>query len=137
MTTVLTKKRGRSEGGHDGSSVGAAVPKNRRKTSALFEASLLSTAILLGTNPVAVKYAVGYIPPLPFAALRFVVAGLVLWVILRFLDPKGRLRREDFWAMAGLGVVGVAFNNITLTLGGSITSAPHTPPLVAPGPLWG
>ncbi len=137
MTTLLTKKKARSEGGHDGSSVGSAVPKNRRKTSALFEASLLSTAILLGTNPVAVKYAVGYVPPLPFAALRFVAAGLVLWAILRFLDPNGSLRREDFWAMAGLGVVGVALNNVAFTFGVSMTSASNTALVVATAPLWG
>lgn len=37
----------------------------------LFEVSLLSAAIALGTNPVVVKYAVGDVPPLPFVALRF------------------------------------------------------------------
>jgi drug/metabolite transporter (DMT)-like permease len=137
MTTLLTRKKGGPGGAHHGSSVESAAPKNRRKTSPLFEASLLSTAILLGTNPVAVKYAVGYVPPLPFAALRFVVAGLVLWVILRFLDPKGKLRREDFWAMAGLGVVGVAFNNIAFTFGVSMTSASNTALVVATAPLWG
>jgi drug/metabolite transporter (DMT)-like permease len=137
MTTLLTKKKGRPGGHDDGSSVGSASPKNRRKTSPLFEASLLSTGILLGTNPVAVKYAVGYISPLPFAALRFVVAGLVLWAILRLFDPKGRLRREDFWAMAGLGVVGVALNNIAFTFGVSVTSASNTALVVATAPLWG
>ncbi len=137
MTTLLTKKKVGLESGHDGTSVGSAVPENRRKTSALFEASLLSTAILLGTNPVAVKYAVGYVPPLPFAALRFVAAGLVLWAILYFLDPKGSLRREDFWAMAGLGVVGVALNNVAFTFGVSMTSASNTALMVATAPLWG
>jgi drug/metabolite transporter (DMT)-like permease len=137
MTTLLTKKKGRPGGYDDGSSVGSASPKNRRKTSPLFEASLLSTGVLLGTNPVAVKYAVGYISPLPFAALRFVVAGLVLWAILRLFDPKGRLRREDFWAMAGLGVVGVALNNVAFTFGVSVTSASNTALVVATAPLWG
>jgi drug/metabolite transporter (DMT)-like permease len=137
MTTLLTRKTSRSESGQDGSSVGSAVLKSRRKTSALFEASLLSTAVLLGTNPVAVKYAVGYVPPLPFAALRFVAAGLVLWAILRFFDPEGSLRREDFWAMAGLGVVGVALNNVAFTFGVSMTSASNTALVVATAPLWG
>ncbi len=137
MTTLLTRTKARSGGGHGGSGAGSAVPKNRRKTSALFEASLLSTAILLGTNPVAVKYAVGYVPPLPFAALRFVAAGLVLWVILRLFDAKSSLRREDFWAMAGLGVVGVALNNIAFTFGVSMTSASNTALVVATAPLWG
>jgi drug/metabolite transporter (DMT)-like permease len=103
----------------------------------LFEASLLSTAVFLGTNPVAVKYAVGFVPPLPFAALRFVVAGLVLLAILRLFDPKGRLRREDFWAMAGLGLVGVALNNVAFTFGVSMTSASNTALVVATAPLWG
>ena len=53
----------------------------------LFEGSLLATAVFLGTNPVAVKYVVGYVPPLPFAAMRFVLAGLVLCAILRLFDP--------------------------------------------------
>jgi drug/metabolite transporter (DMT)-like permease len=136
MTTLLAKKKGRAGGSREGSSVESAAAKNR-STSLLFEASLLSTAILLGTNPVAVKYAVGYVPPLPFAALRFVVAGLVLWAILRLFDPKGRLRREDFLAMAGLGVVGVALNNIAFTFGVSMTSASNTALVVATAPLWG
>jgi drug/metabolite transporter (DMT)-like permease len=103
----------------------------------LFESSLLATAVFLGTNPVAVKYAVGYVPPLPFAALRFVLAGLVLWAVLRFSDPKGRLRREDFLAMAGLGFVGVAMNNVAFTFGVSMTSASDTALVVATAPLWG
>jgi drug/metabolite transporter (DMT)-like permease len=137
MTKSLTGTKGRRGGSDDGSGAGSSAPMNRRETSLLFEASLLSTAFLLGTNPVAVKYAVGYVPPLPFAALRFVVAGFVLWAILRLFDPKGMLRREDFWAMAGLGVVGVALNNIAFTFGVSMTSASNTALVVATAPLWG
>ncbi|HEX4992782.1 MAG TPA: DMT family transporter, partial [Rubrobacteraceae bacterium] len=95
------------------------------------------TAVFLGTNPVAVKYAVGYIAPMPFVSIRFVLAGLVLWGILRLFDPKGRLRRDDLWAMAGLGLVGVALNNILFTQGVSMTSASNTALVVATAPLWG
>jgi drug/metabolite transporter (DMT)-like permease len=137
MATLLTKGRSEPAGTRGGSGAGAASVKDGRKTSLLFEASLLSTAVMLGTNPVAVKYAVGYVPPLPFAALRFVAAGLVLWVILRLFDPKGGLRREDLWAMAGLGLVGVALNNVAFTFGVSMTSASNTALVVATAPLWG
>jgi drug/metabolite transporter (DMT)-like permease len=137
VTIFPAKQKDRQGGWRGGSSVEPAAPKNGRKTSPLFEATLLATAILLGTNPAAVKYAVGYVPPLPFAALRFVVAGLVLWTILRLFDPRGKLRREDFWAMAGLGVVGVALNNIAFTFGVSMTSASNTALVVATAPLWG
>ena len=112
--------------------------KDGRRTSPLFEATLLSTAILLGTNPVAVKYAVGYIPPLPFAALRFVLAGLVLWAILHLLDSKKRrVKRKDCWALAGVGEIGVALNNVAFTFGVSMTSASDTALIVATAPLWG
>src|SRR5918992_5319645 len=98
MATLLTKGKAEPADVLGGSGAGTAAEKDRRNTSLLFEASLLSTAVLLGTNPVAVKYAVGFLPPLPFAALRFIAAGLVLWALLRLFDPKSRLRREDLWA---------------------------------------
>src|SRR5215212_3465753 len=128
---------GKIEGTRDGSGVESAPAKEGRKTSVPFEASLLSTAVLLGTNPVAVKYAVGYVSPLPFAAIRFVLAGVVLWVILRLFDPKSRLRREDFGAMAGVGLIGVAMNNVAFTYGVSLTTASSTALIVATAPLWG
>ncbi len=134
---MLTERTTGPAGTRDGSRVGAAAAKDKRRTSLLFEGSLLATAVFLGTNPVAVKYAVGYVAPLPFAALRFVFAGLVLWAILRLFDPKGGLRREDFWAMAGLGLVGVALNNVAFTFGVSMTSASNTALVVATAPLWG
>jgi drug/metabolite transporter (DMT)-like permease len=137
MATLLTKGRAEPADVRGGSGAGTAVEKDGRNTSLLFEASLLTTAVLLGTNPVAVKYAVGFVPPLPFAALRFIAAGLVLWAILRLFDPRGRLRREDLWAMAGLGLVGVALNNVAFTYGVSMTSASNTALVVATAPLWG
>ncbi len=134
---MLTERITRPAGTRDGSRVGSAAAKAKRRTSILFEGSLLATAVFLGTNPVAVKYAVGYVAPLPFAALRFALAGLVLWAIVRLFDPKGALRREDFLAMAGLGLVGVALNNVAFTFGVSMTSASNAALVVATAPLWG
>jgi drug/metabolite transporter (DMT)-like permease len=134
---LLTGGRTERGGSHGGAGAGSAAEKGERKNSLFFEATLLSTAVLLGTNPVVVKYAVGYIPPLPFSSLRFVAAGLVLWAILRLFQPKSGLRREDFWAMAGLGVIGIALNNVAFTFGVSMTSASNTALVVATAPLWG
>jgi drug/metabolite transporter (DMT)-like permease len=134
---LLTRRKVETAGARGGSGEEATAGKGGRKTSPLFEASLLSTAVFLGTNPVAVKYAVGYIPPLPFVTLRFVLAGLVLWGILRLFNPEGRLRGNDLWAMAGLGLVGIASNNILFTHGVSMTSASNSALVVATAPLWG
>ena len=132
---MLTKRRAGTAGGDPGAE--ETTEEGGRKTSPLFEASLLATAVFLGTNPVAVKFAVGYIPPMPFVTMRFVLAGLVLWAILRLFEPKGRLRRNDIWSMAGLGLVGIALNNILFTHGVSMTSASNAALVVATAPLWG
>jgi drug/metabolite transporter (DMT)-like permease len=134
---LLTKGKAEPAGARGGSGAETAAGEGGRKTSLLFEVSLLSTAVFLGTNPVAVKYAVGYIPPMPFVTMRFVLAGLVLWALLRFTNPEGRLERKDLWAMAGLGLVGIAMNNMLFTNGVSMTSASNSALVVATAPLWG
>jgi drug/metabolite transporter (DMT)-like permease len=134
---LTERKAGAGDVGSGGSGTEGAAGKGGRRTSPLFEASLLATAVFLGTNPVAVKYAVGYIPPMPFVTMRFVLAGLVLWGILRLFGAKGGLERRDFLAMAGLGLVGIALNNLLFTHGVSMTSASNTALVVATAPLWG
>jgi len=134
---LQVKRKSGPASAHGVSGGEAEIGKNGRKVSPLFEVTLLSTALLLGTNPVAVKYAVGYVSPLPFAALRFTLAGLVLLAILRLFDPECRIRQGDFWALAGVGTVGVALNNVAFTFGVSMTSASDTALIVATAPLWG
>ncbi len=108
-----------------------------KRSALLSEASLLSAAIALGTNPVAVKYAVGDIPPLPFVALRFTCAGLVVLAFLLFLGSGVRLKRKHVLPMAGLGLVGVGLNNVMFTFGVELTSASNTALIYATPPLWG
>ncbi len=108
-----------------------------KTTAFLLESSLLSAAVFLGTNPVAVKYAVGGIPPLPFVALRFTLAGLLVLVFLRLWGQGGGLRREDLLPMAALGLIGVGVNNVLFTFGVDLTSASNTALIYATPPLWG
>jgi drug/metabolite transporter (DMT)-like permease len=104
----------------------------------LSEASLISAALALGSNPVAVKYAVGDIEPLLFVALRFTLAGLAVLAVLRFLEPEdASLGRKDLLPMAGLGLVGVGVNNVLFTFGVDLTSASNTALIYATPPLWG
>jgi len=108
-----------------------------KRSALLSEASLLSAAIALGTNPVAVKYAVEQVPPLPFVALRFTCAGLVVLAFLLFLGSGVRLKRKHLLPMAGLGLVGVGLNNVMFTFGVELTSASNTALIYATPPLWG
>lgn len=93
------------------------------RDSALTEGSLLLAVLFLGTNPVAVKIAVGDVLPLPFVALRFTLAGLLLLGLVLFLKEGARVSRRDVLIMAGVGVLGVGANNIAFTFGVSMTTA--------------
>ncbi len=74
-----------------------------RRSSLIVEASLLLTVIFFGTNFVAVKHVVESVPPILFAAVRFTLAGILLWMLLRIVEPESRLKREDFLPMLGSG----------------------------------
>ena len=107
------------------------------RTATLTEASLLLAVLFLGTNPVAVKVAVAEFPPLPFVAVRFTTAGLLLLGLVALLEAGGRPNKRDLLSMAGVGLVGVGANNVAFTLGVGMTTASTTALLYAAVPVWG
>ena len=110
----------------------------RKDRAALVEASLLLAVLFLGTNPVAVKVAVAEFPPLPFVAMRFTLAGLLLLALVALLEQRnGRPGRRDLLSLAGVGLVGVGANNVAFTHGVSMTTASETALIYAAVPIWG
>lgn len=111
--------------------------EQKRRVSAWTEITLLLTAFFFGTNFVAVKHVVGVVPPILFAASRFTFAGLVLWIVLRLVQPESRLDRSDLWRVLGLGVVGITITQSVFTYGVSLTTAANTALIYATAPVWG
>jgi drug/metabolite transporter (DMT)-like permease len=73
------------------------MAERKDRAAALVEASLLLGVLFLGTNPVAVKVAVAEFPPIPFVAMRFSLAGLLLLALVALLEPReGRPGRGTF-----------------------------------------
>ena len=104
----------------------------------LTEVSLLLAVLFLGTNPVAVKVAVSEIPPLPFVAMRFTLAGLLLLSLVALIEREGCVPgRRDVLSLAGVGLIGVGANNVAFTLGVSMTTASETALIYAAVPIWG
>jgi len=117
--------------------VGVEREGERAKSAHRTELFLLVAVLLLGTNPVAVKYAVTAVAPLPFVALRFTVAGLLLLGAVRCLRSGGGIERRDLLAMMGVGAVGVGMTNMLFTSGVNLTNASDTALLYAVVPVWG
>jgi drug/metabolite transporter (DMT)-like permease len=113
------------------------VTPEKRRASLRVEASLLFTVFFFGTNFVAVKHVVESVPPILFAAVRFTFAGVLLWLLLRFVEPETRLRHEDFMPLLGLGIVGVTLTQSVFTIGVSMTTAANTALIYATAPVWG
>jgi drug/metabolite transporter (DMT)-like permease len=113
-----------------------AVSGLKDRTTLVTEASLLLAVLFLGTNPVAVKVAVLELPALPFVAMRFTLAGLLLLVIVLLVGLE-RPGRRDLLSMAGIGLLGVGMNNVSFTFGVSMTTASDTALIYAAVPIWG
>ena len=109
----------------------------KRRASLWVEASLLLTVFFFGTNFVAVKHVVENVPPILFAAVRFTFAGMLLLLLLRFVEPESRLERKDFLPVLGLGVVGVTLTQSVFTVGVSMTTAANTALIYSTAPVWG
>jgi drug/metabolite transporter (DMT)-like permease len=113
------------------------VTPEKRRASLRVETSLLLTVFFFGTNFVAVKHVVESVPPILFAAVRFTLAGMLLWFLLRLVEPETRLRRENFLPVLGLGVVGVTLTQSVFTVGVSMTTAANTALIYSTAPVWG
>ena len=109
----------------------------KSRTAALYEISLISATVFWGLNFAATKYAAEFVPPLVFMALRFAGGGLLLFLVLRHLEPASRLERRDLIPMAALGCFGVATAQTGFTFGVSLTSAASTGLIFATAPVWG
>jgi drug/metabolite transporter (DMT)-like permease len=113
------------------------VSESEKRAAVATEVSLVFAAIFWGLNFAATKYATATIPPLALVSMRFTVGGLLLLLVLRFLEPKSKLRRSDVLPMAALGCLGVATAQTGFTFGLSLTSAGSTGLIFATAPVWG
>ena len=78
---------------------------------------------IFGINFVSMKYLLGYVPPFPLIFLRFAIASIFFWGIIKFKIVKNQgnnfIAREDKREVIITGFLGVAifyfFNSLGLT----------------------
>ena len=83
---------------------------------------LAFVAFLWGLNPPAMKIGLLYIDPMPYNAVRMLVALVVGWVVLRRMTSWQPLRRED-WRVLVVSSLGLFFFQLFFTAGVQITTA--------------
>lgn len=94
-------------------------------------------AILFGASVVATRVAVGSIPPLSLAFLRFGQGGLILLFSLLILRPGLlRIKLSDLPYLALLGAILFAIFPVTFNVGLKFTEASRGALMLATLPLW-
>jgi drug/metabolite transporter (DMT)-like permease len=106
----------------------------RRRGPSAADAGMLLVCLIWGVNFSVMKLAIGQIPALPFTALRFVLASLLLWLVLRLTEGAVHLPREDTRRLYVLGVVGNTCYQLAFILGLARTSATNSSLILATVP---
>ncbi len=102
----------------------------------LAEAGALLVMIVWAANFVVVKSAIVSAPPIGFAFVRFLLAGLVLLAILRLREGSVRLPREVVVPLALLGGMGFGVYQVLWATGLAVTTAGTSALIIATTPIW-
>ena len=95
---------------------------------------MLVVCLIWGVNFSVTKIAIGQMPALPFTAIRFALASLLLWVVLRATEKPAALPRAEIRRLVVLGVVGNTLYQLAFVLGLVYTTATNSSLILATVP---
>jgi drug/metabolite transporter (DMT)-like permease len=96
---------------------------------------MLVVCLIWGVNFSVTKVAIGQMPALPFTAIRFALASLLLWIILRVTEgPVAPAARSDLRRLVALGLVGNTCYQLLFILGLAHTTATNSSLILATVP---
>jgi drug/metabolite transporter (DMT)-like permease len=114
------------------SAPGSASADARR----LAEAGVLLVMVAWAANFVIVKGAIEVVPPIGFAFVRFLLAGLVLLAILRWREGSVGLPREVVVPLMLLGGLGFGVYQVLWATALTVTTAGTSALIVGTTPIW-
>jgi drug/metabolite transporter (DMT)-like permease len=95
---------------------------------------MLVVCLIWGVNFSVTKLAIGQMPALPFTAIRFALASLLLWLVVRLTEGPAELRAADVRWLVVLGVVGNTLYQLAFILGLARTTATNSSLILATVP---
>jgi drug/metabolite transporter (DMT)-like permease len=90
-----------------------------------------------GLNLTVLKWVFRDIPPLPFNAVRFLIASLAFVILIRWREGGRALLApaDDAWRIGGLGLLGHSAYQVCFVIGLSLSSATHAGLIFGTTPL--
>jgi drug/metabolite transporter (DMT)-like permease len=110
----------------------SVAPSRERRIA---EAAVLITILIWSANFVVVKAAIGVFGPLTFTALRWIVAVVTLFLLVRWRSGAIRWPGRDGPILLGIGVLGFGGYQILWTVGLTQISAGDSALLIAASPV--
>lgn len=95
---------------------------------------MLLVCLIWGVNFSVTKVAIGQMPALPFTAIRFALASLLLWVVLRATEGPAQPAPGAVRRLVVLGLVGNTCYQLFFILGLAHTSATNSSLILATVP---
>ena len=99
------------------------------------EAGVLVVMVLWAANFIVVKSALEVLPPVGFTFLRFVLASITLFALLRWREGSVGLPRRDLLPICGLGALGFGLYQILWTTGLTTVPAGDSALIIASTPV--
>jgi drug/metabolite transporter (DMT)-like permease len=96
-------------------------PVHARPSSA--DAGMLLVTLIWGANFTVMKLGLAVLPPLAYTGVRFAIACLLLWGVLKWREGSAAIPAGTFWPLVGLGLLGNTFYQIAFTLALAMSSA--------------
>jgi len=97
--------------------------------------ALFATYFIWGSTYLAIKFGVESFPPFMMGAIRFTIAGVILYGVMRYLGAPNPSRKE--WLGAGIvGILLPAFGNGTVCYVQQTVSSSVAALSIATAPIW-
>jgi drug/metabolite transporter (DMT)-like permease len=108
---------------------------NKRNQTLLISLALFCTYFIWGSTYLAIRFGIESFPPFLMAGMRFTIAGVVLYVVMRYLGAPTPSKRQ--WLGAGaVGVLLPALGNGTVCYVQQTVSSSIAALSIATAPIW-
>jgi drug/metabolite transporter (DMT)-like permease len=129
-----------SDASRDARSAGSVHPSQAARASLarerrLAELGVMATVVIWSANFVVVKAAVDALGPLTFTAMRFVVATIVLFLLVRFRSGPARPPWRVALVLVALGMLGFGAYQVIWSVGLTMITAGDSALLIAASPV--
>ena len=101
----------------------------------LIAAALFCTYFIWGSTYLALRFGIESFPPFLLVGVRFTIAGVILYGVMRYLGSPNPTRRQWLGASA-VGILLPAFGNGTVTYVQQTVSSSVAALAIATAPIW-